>query len=231
MHTLKATLREVFSRPATHILFAFVAAALILGPMAVAMLLGPNGTSTADPAMLLIPASLMLPVAFAAGAFPAGSAHSRGTIGYAYLASNHRGWELACRIGIAALACTLTAFAASAIGLGGAHVFVDSVALGGADSADMVRNQAELWIAYPLLAALTAVLLGSGTASFFVWVVESLIVETALSAINQPWAAALEKILPGGAAGNGTAGVVTLAVWVAALAAAAYASVQRRAVK
>ena len=55
--------------------------------------------------------------------------------------------------------------------------------------------------------------------------------ETALGAINQPWAAALEKLLPGGAAGNGTAGVVTLAVWVAVLAAAAYAAVQRRAVK
>ena len=95
----------------------------------------------------------------------------------------------------------------------------------------MVRNQAELWIAYPLLAALTAVLLGSGTASFFVWVVELLIVETALSAINQPWAAVLEKLLPGGAAGNGTAGVATLAVWVVALVAAAYAAVQRRAVK
>ncbi len=168
MHTLKATLREVFSRPATRILLAFVAVALILGPITVAMLLGPNGTNVADPAMLLIPASLMLPVALAAGAFPAGGAHSRGTIGYAYLATNHRGWELACRVGVAALACTLTAFAASAIGLGGAHAFVDSVALGGADSAGMVRNQAELWIAYPLLAALTAVLLGSGTASFFV---------------------------------------------------------------
>lgn len=231
MHTLKATLREVFSRPATRILLAFVAVALILGPITVAMLLGPNGTNVADPAMLLIPASLMLPVALAAGAFPAGGAHSRGTIGYAYLASNHRGWELACRVGVAALACTLTAFAASAIGLGGAHAFVDSVALDGADSAGMVLNQAELWIAYPLLAALTAVLLGSGTASFFVWVVELLIVETALSAINQPWAAVLEKLLPGGAAGNGTVGVATLAVWVVALVAAAYAAVQRRAVK
>ncbi len=231
MHTLKATLREVFSRPATRILLAFVAVALILGPITVAMLVGPNGTNVADPAMLLIPASLMLPVALAAGAFPAGGAHSRGTIGYAYLASNHRGWELACRVGVTALACTLTAFVASAIGLGGAHAFVDSVALGGADSAGMVRNQAELWIVYPLLAALTAVLLGSGTASFFVWVVESLIVETALSAINQPWAAVLEKLLPGGAAGNGTAGVATLAVWVVALVVAAYAAVQRRAVK
>ena len=82
MHTLKATLREVFSRPATRILLAFVAVALILGPITVAMLLGPNGTNVADPAMLLIPASLMLPVALAAGAFPAGGAHSRGTIGY-----------------------------------------------------------------------------------------------------------------------------------------------------
>lgn len=231
MHTLKATLREVFSRPATRILLAFVAVALILGPITVAMLIGPNGTNVADPAMLLIPASLMLPVALAAGAFPAGGAHSRGTIGYAYLASNHRGWELACRVGVTALACTLTAFAASAIGLGGAHAFVDSVALDGADSAGVVLSQAELWIAYPLLAALTAVLLGSGTASFFVWVVESYIVETALSAINQPWAAVLEKLLPGGAAGNGTAGVATLAVWVVALVVAAYAAVQRRAVK
>lgn len=231
MHTLKATLREVFSRPATRILLAFVAVALMLGPISVAMLIGPNGTNVADPAMLLIPASLMLPVALAAGAFPAGGAHSRGTIGYAYLASNHRGWELACRVGVAALACTLTAFVASAIGLSGAHAFVDSVELSGADSAGMVRGQAELWIAYPLLAALTAVLLGSGTASFFVWVVESLIVETALSAINQPWAAVLEKLLPGGAAGNGTAGVATLAVWVVALVAAAYVAVQRRAVK
>lgn len=231
MNTLKATCREIVSRPSTGILLAFIAVALIAGPIMVAALLGPNGTNTIDPAMLLIPASFMLPVALAAGAFPAGGAHSRGTIGYAYLASNHRGKELACRVGVAALACTLTAFAASGIGIGGSHMFIDGIAAMGAESTSMVLAQVKLWIVYPLLAALSAVALGSGTASFFVWIVESLIVETALGAVNQPWANAIHNILPGGAANNGTAGTITLVIWVAALAAMAYATANRRAVK
>lgn len=229
MNTLKATCREIFSRPSTGILLAFIAVALIAGPIMVAALLGPNGTNTIDPAMLLIPANFMLPVALAAGAFPSGGAHSRGTIGYAYLASNHRGKELACRVGVAALACTLTAFAASGIGIGGSHMFIDGIAAMGAESTSMVLAQVKLWIVYPLLAALSAVALGSGTASFFVWIVESLIVETALGAVNQPWADAILNILPGGA--NGTAGTITLVIWVAALAAVAYATANRRAVK
>ena len=231
MNTLKATCREIFSRPSTGLLLAFIAAALIAGPIMVAALLGPNGTNTIDPAMLLIPASFMLPVALAAGAFPAGGAHSRGTIGYAYLASNHRGKELACRVGVAALACTLTAFIASGIGIGGSHMFVDGIAAMGAESTSMVLAQAKLWIVYPLLAALSAVALGSGTASFLVGVVESWIVETALGAVNQPWANAILNILPGGAVTNGTTGAITLVIWVAALAAVAYATAHRRAVK
>mgnify|MGYP001757861692 FL=1 len=109
-------------------------------------------------------------------------------------------------------------------------MFVDGIAAMGAESTSMVLAQAKLWIVYPLLAALSAVALGSGTASFFVWIVESLIVETALGAVNQPWANAIHNILPGGAANN-TAGTITLVIWVAALAAVAYATANRRAVK
>lgn len=231
MQTLKATCRDLFSRRSTRILLVLIAAGLIAAILLMAALVAPNDPGTElDVALLLVPASFMLPFGLAAGAFPAGGAHSRGTIGYAYLASNHRGWELACRAGVATLACTLVAYAAVGVGIGGASVIVDKLALGG-DSQSVIAATAVDWIVFPLLAALTAVICGSGATAFFVWIVEFYVVESVLSAVNQPWATALSKLLPGGAIGNGAAGVITLIIWVTALAAAAYATVNKRAVQ
>lgn len=232
MQTFKATCRDIFSRRSTWVLLALLAAGLIAGILLVATLLGPNNPSAElDVAMLLVPASFLLPFGFAAGAFPAGAAHSRGTIGYAYLASNRRGWELACRVCAAALTCTLVAYVAAGIGIGGANAIVDKLSLDGGDNQSVIAATALQWLFFPLLAALTAVICGSGATSFFIWIVEFFVVESVLSAVDQPWAGTLLKLLPGGASGNGAAGVITLLVWVAALAAGAYATVNKRAVK
>lgn len=232
MQTLKATCRDIFSRRSTWILSALLAAGLIAGILLVATLIGPNDPSAElDVAILLVPASFLLPFSFAAGAFPAGAAHSRGTIGYAYLASNRRGWELACRVGVAALMCTLVAYVAAGVGIGGAHAIVDTLSFAGGDNQSVIATTALEWLFFPLLAALTAVICGSGATSFFIWVVESFVVESVLSAVDQPWATTLLHLLPGGASGNGAAGIITLVVWVAALGAAAYTAVNKRAVK
>lgn len=239
---LTATIRETFSRPSAWVYLLLVCGGVAAGALVAAASLGLD--TTFDVSLLALPSDLAAIVVIAGAAMLASSPHTRGHIGYAYLARHNRGLEHALRITLIVVAFVVVGVLGMALGYLGLTAigvkvdlatFSDRANAGGYVWAAVVR-----WAVFAALSAATAVMLRSAVGAMIVWIADFLILETALIITNTEWSQALLTVLPTNATqviGLGEVSYSELTVpaatgviiaWVAILGLAGYAIIRRR---
>lgn len=199
MNLIFATTRSVLSGGAAKVILAFISLSVVFMSIANALNKGLDQDLALD---ALVPLAILTTLIIIVGACRFGAnAASQGSIGFAYLANNHRFKELFVRVGVITVALNAAAWLGvglSYLALTAMGVTVDLNSWGnGQEGGAVLRAVLLEWIVYAVLASLTAILIKSSAFSMLIWMLELFILEPFLPVLSNDWVQQIIGGLPG----------------------------------